>query len=179
MKLMSFVNKFFKVKDENKLNPFFIFLTAGVFLVAASLLFSSPNESQTEEKSRKIEDFREQEEKRLKKIICEIDGVKNAEVLISYNNNGVAEAMTEEKTVTRTSDSFDKANNKETQTEKKPVFNGEKNIIEKTQYMPEIKGVCIFYSGISDKKTEDKLYRAAKSALGAELYKIEVIYSEK
>ena len=56
---------------------------------------------------------------------------------------------------------------------------GNKNIVAKTQYMPEIKGVCIFYSGIYSKKTEDKLYRAVKGALGVELHKIEVIHTKE
>ena len=64
----------------------------------------------------------------------------------------------------------------ETQTERKPVYDGEKNVIPKTQYMPEIKGVCVFYSGKDDSITEDKLYRAVKGSLGVGIHKAEVIH---
>ena len=87
--------------------------------------------------------------------------------------------MTEEKTMLKKSKNSNETNNTETQIDKKPVFDGNKNIVAKTQYMPEIKGVCIFYSGNYSKKTEDKLYRAVKGALGVELHKVEVIHTKE
>lgn len=182
MKLTSILSKLFKFNnsDENggkKGNIAVFLLLGGIFLIAFSGLFSFENKPEETENSTQIFDVRTTEEKRLEKILAKVSGVKSVTVLISYNNNGTTEALTEEKTVLKNSKSLNEINNVETQTEKKPVFDGNKNIVAKTQYMPEVKGVCIFYSGSKDEETENKLYRAVKGALGVELHKVEVIHT--
>ena len=181
MKFMSVINSFFNKenKEDKKIKPAVFLLVCGVVVILFSGFFS-PSPSKKEEKNEpKIENIREKEEKRLERMLSQIDGVKDATVLISYKNSGVTEAMTEERTVLKKSQNQKETSNTETQLDKKPVFDGDKNIVAKTQYMPEIKGVCIFYSGISSKKTEDKLYRAIKGALGVELHKVEVIHTKQ
>lgn len=179
MKLTSMLNKIFKIKSDSKINPSVLLLLGGVLIIALSGIFSFEDKPKETKESSEIYEVREKEEKRLEKILCKVGGVKTASVLISYSNNGITEALTEEKSVLRNSKSLSEINNTETQTEKKPVFDGDKNIVSKTQYMPEIKGVCVFYSGTEDKETEDKLYRAVKGALGVELHKVEVIHTKE
>lgn len=179
MKFMSLMNKAFKQKEDGKKNYAFMLLVAGALAILISTLFSSGDKPKTDEKKAQIGEIREAEEKRLEKILCNLDGIKSVKVLISYENSGTLEALTEERVVEKRSMGTDKTGGNEMQTEKKPVFDGSKSIVAKTENMPEIKGVCIFYTGAYDEKTEDKLYRAAKSSLGAELHKIEVVHSEK
>ena len=181
MKFMSMFSNFFNKEntEDKKIKPAVFLLICGLVAILFSGFFTSSPSKKEEKNEPQIKDIRSVEEKRLGKMLCRIDGVKDAVVLISYKNSGVTEAMTEEKNVLKKSQNSKETSNTETQLDKKPVFDGNKNIIVKTQYMPEIKGVCIFYSGINSKKTEDKLYRAVKGALGVELHKIEVIHTKE
>ena len=177
MKFMSIFNNFLN-KEDKKIKPAVFLLMCGVIVILLSGFFSSSPPKTEEKNEPQIKDFRSNEEKRLQKMLCQIEGIKDAVVLISYKNSGITEAMMEEKTIYKKNGNSNEINNTETQMDKKPVFDGDKNIVAKTQYMPEIKGVCVFYSGISDKKIEDKLYRAVKGALGVELHKVEVIHTK-
>ena len=180
MKLLSLIkNKMFPEENGNAnkktVNIITVLLLSGIFLIA---FFPSGTKKKNDNKqpSFEITDIREMEEKRLEKVLCRVEGVKSVRVLISFNNNGRLEALTEEKTITKNSQNQYLSAVTETQTEKKPVYDGDKNIIPKTQYMPEIKGVCVFYSGTDDSITKDKLYRAVKGSLGVGIHKAEVIH---
>ena len=181
MKLLSIMSRIFNLNDENKnkktVNIAVLLLFGGIILIAFSS-FSAPSLPKNEKTdSISISDIRENEEKRLEKVLGRISGVKNVTVMISYKNNGITEALTEEKTVLKNSKGLNEIKNTETQTERKPIYDGNKNVITKTQFMPEIKGVCIFYSGEKSEETENKLYRAVKGSLGIELCKAEVIHT--
>lgn len=182
MKLLQIISRIFNLSDENKnkknVNIAVFLLFSGIILIALSSFSvpAIPKKEKSEEIS--ISDIRSLEEKRLEKVLEKVSGVKNVTVMISYKNSGILEALTEEKTILKNSKSINEINNAETQTERKPVYDGNKNIITKTQFMPEIKGVCIFYSGEKSEETENKLYRAVKGALGIELYKAEVIHTD-
>jgi stage III sporulation protein AG len=45
----------------------------------------------------------------------------------------------------------------------------------KNRKTPEIKGVCVFYSGEDTPTARERLYSAVKGSLGVELHKIEVV----
>lgn len=181
MKFMSVITNFLSKEktEDKKIKPAVILLMCGVVIILFSGLFTSSGSKKEVKNKPDINEIRTSEEKRLGKMLCKVDGVKDAVVLISYKNSGITEAMTEERSVLKKSQNLKETNNSETQLEKKPVFDGDKNIVSKTEYMPEIKGVCVFYSGTYDKKTEDKLYRAVKGALGVELHKVEVIHTKE
>lgn len=182
MKLLSLIKtKIFSEEDSSKnkksVNIAAALLILGIVLIAFSSFFPQGGKSENSEKTAyEITDLRDSEEKRLEKILCKIEGVNSVRVLISFSDSGRLEALTEEKTVLKNSKSMSDTASTETQTERKPVYDGDKNVIPKTQYMPEIKGVCVFYSGKNDSITQDKLYRAVKGSLGVGIHKAEVIH---
>ncbi len=187
MKLLSLIQSKLQKKDgesaeteKKPLNTAVVILLIGLLLIMIPSLFTGKSTKKSDVKSETdIMSVRENEETRLEKILSKIDGVKSVTVLISYNDSGSLEAFTEEKTVFKNQNSKDGNGENESQTERKPVFDGDKNIAQRKRYMPGIKGVSIFYSGEKSEETENKLYRAAHGALGIELHKTEVIHTSK
>ncbi len=174
MKLLNQIIEKMKIKknseEADKKIPLILllFIFGVIFLVF-------PSEKKTENKVSNSEldiiSYRENEEKRLNNILSSVLGVKEAEIFINYSDNGYIEVLNEERTVMKkNSNSLN-----EMQTEKNPVYNNDKNTVVKKRHLPTVAGVCIFYKGDDDKKTRDRLFRAAKSALGTESHKIEIV----
>lgn len=110
--------------------------------------------------------------KDLEKLLSKLTHTE-VRVLYTYRDSGDMEVIREESTLSKTDGS-----SAQLQTESKPMLNSNKDIIIKNRYQPKLKGVCIFYFGTYDKEIEHILYRAAKSALGAELHTVEVIFQK-
>ena len=152
---------------------------AGIIFIAATIFVLMPSSSPKNERVKNnsdIEILKKETEKELNIKLSKITGVDKAEIVITYLNDGFYEYQTDDKSSIRNDDDDGKKTSLQTQIEKKTVFDGGKNTIVKSRRMPEIKGVCIFYSGNEDEKTKLNLYNAAKGSLGIELYKIEVIH---
>lgn len=182
MKLLKIISGFFsKEKSETDENgkqkniklPFVLIL---FFIGVLLLILPSGNKKKTVDKKSyeiDISSYRHNEEKRLNEMLSMVKGVEEAKIFITYADNGVIEVLNEEKNV------WKKEGNgmvgSETQSEKKPVYNGDNDTIIKKRTAPTISGVCIFYRGDDNEKTRDRLFRAAKGALGTESHKIEIV----
>ncbi len=110
-------------------------------------------------------------QKELEKLLSKLAGCK-VKLFITYEDAGKTEIVREENVNTQTTDSGTQA-----QIESKPVFDGNKNVIVKNQYHPEIRGACVFCFGSCQKATQEALLRAAAHALGTPLHTVEVVFS--
>ncbi len=150
-----------------------------LFLGVIFLLFPSGNSGKSQKNENMnyeldIISYREKEEKRLSAAFSDIAGVEEAKVFITYSDNGYIEVLNDEKTVMKKNTN----SVSEMQTEKNPVYNNDKNTVVKKRHAPTISGVCIFYKGDDNTKTRDRLFRAAKGALGTESHKIEIVLTK-
>ncbi len=108
----------------------------------------------------------------LEALLSELTGNK-VRVMVAYADSGELEIVREE---TTTADTKTATGETQHTTDQKPVLDANKNIQIKNKHQPRIKGVCIFYFGPYERETEDLLYRAAKSSLGADLHTVEVVF---
>lgn len=166
MKLSENIKTILK-NDKNKM-----IIIVLVFVLGVLFLVFPTGEKKTVKSSNdyfSIEKIREKEEKRLEEMLSQMKGVEKAYVYISYKDSGTIDVVTEEKDVTKKGNE-----DKEIQSERKPVYNSDKNTVVKKLTAPTINGVCVFYKGDDSKNTQDKLSKAVKGALGIEIFKIEV-----
>ena len=161
----------FKALDKKLKIVGIIFVAAVVFVLIPTPGAKKPQPGD----NINAEVIKKETEKNLSGKLSKIVGVEKAEIVITYENDGVYEYQTDDKSSLKTENDNDKKTSHQTQTEKKTVFDGGKNTIIKSRKMPEIKGVCIFYSGENSDRIHKSLYNAAKGSLGVELHKIEVI----
>ncbi len=110
--------------------------------------------------------------KELEKLLTKLTGV-TVKIVFTYKDTGDISVVTEESLSVETNPNDGTSN---MQKDTKPITDSNKNIMIKNRQQPTIKGVCIFYFGTYQKSVEDLLYRAAKSALGAEIHTVEVIF---
>lgn len=154
--------------DKNKLILIAVVFVAGIFLLVFP---DEPKEASVSTESFfNIEKIRKQEELRLEKMLSQMKGVEEASVFISYKDSGSIDVVNEEKDISKKN-----SDDKELQTERKPVYNSDKNTVIKKITSPCISGVCVFYKGDDNKNTRENLSKAVKGALGVEIYKIEVV----
>ena len=166
MKLSDKIKPLFK-NDKNKM----IMIIAVFFLGILFLFFPSVEKKpqKTNEYFFDIEKIRANEEKRLEKMLSMMKGVEEANVYISYKDIGTIDVVNEEKDISKKATS-----DNEIQTERKPIYNSDKNTVIKKLSTPTISGVCVFYKGDDSKNIREELSRAVKGALGVEIYKIEI-----
>ena len=166
-----------KENSKKKFLPVFFLLIVGLII----LVFPTQNSKKGLGKENTayeldIISYRENEERRLSDIFSDIVGVEKAQVIITYSDNGYIEVLNEEKTVMKKNENISSVS--EFETEKNPVYNNDKNTVVKKRHSPTISGVCIFYKGDDNKTTRDRLFRAAKGALGTESHKIEIVLTK-
>ena len=166
MKLSDKIKPLLK-NDKNKM----VFIIAIFFLGAILLLFPSGEKKISQENDTffDIEKIRLNEEKRLEKMLSMMKGVEEANVYISYKDIGTIDVVNEEKDISKKATS-----DNEIQTERKPIYNSDKNTVIKKLSTPTISGVCVFYKGDDSKVVREQLSRAVKGALGVEIYKIDI-----
>ncbi len=156
-----------KYTKNKKVLVIILLLTIGLFL----LLIPSDIE---EVKNPEVSDYsvRESEEKRLVRLLNEIDGVKSAKVMLSFSDNGSKEYY------------FDESEALEEDRVKKDsklvALRGDKGelpvvIREKT---PEISGVSVIIN-CSKKQSEEVIYKTVSKALGIEIHKIQIVINDR
>ncbi len=180
MKFLKQIIELFKKKEDGDLSkekfPKRLIVVSVLFLIGTVfLLFPSGDEKKKSQSSYELDisEYRDVEEKRLNTMLSSVKGVEKAYVYITYSDNGYIEVLNEEKVVIKKEGNSDRLN--ETQTEKNPVYNNDNNTVVKKRHTPTVSGVCIFYKGDDNEKTRDRLFRAAKGALGTESHKIEIV----
>ncbi len=145
-----------------------------LFLIAIILLVfpSAPPKKASNSKPVNMINQPDLQAKELESLLTELTGNK-VRVLVAYADSGELEIVREE---TTTSDTKTATGEIQHKTDQKPVLDANKNIQIQNQRQPRIKGVCIFCFAPYEQTTEELLYRAAKSSLGADLHTVEVVF---
>ena len=156
-------------QKKNKLQLILILFILGALLL---LLPNSEKKESSPVSDMNIINQTDHTKKELEKLLSELTGVKT-KILYTYKDNGTLDVVTEENLTVETNPSEGVSS---FQRDKKPMTDSSKNVIIKNRQLPTVKGVCIFHFGPYKKETEELLYRAVKSALGAEIHTVEVIF---
>ena len=162
------IKKFKKIKPYHLL----IVLALGVFLLVSSNFFASPKNQKTDnKKSEEITD--DNIEKRLAETVKKIDGINDADVFITYENNGVKRHATNIK-----DDAVTGENNVTVKKETSAVMKKEGSLetpFVSEEILPQIRGVLIVASGADDLKLKEEIPVAISAVLGVPLHKVRVL----
>lgn len=116
-------------------------------------------------------------EQKLKKILSNINGVGEVEVLITYSqtsiinpvyNEDLGESITEEEDTSGGKRTISTTNNK------KEVVCSDNKVITQSVTSPQIQGAVIIAKGASDAKVKSNIIQAVEVATGLSTYKIQV-----
>lgn len=116
-------------------------------------------------------------EQKLKKILSNINGVGEVEVLITYSqtniinpvyNEDLGESITEEEDTSGGKRTISTTNNK------KEVVCSDNKVITQSVTSPQIQGAVIIAKGASDAKVKSNIIQAVEAATGLSTYKIQV-----
>ena len=161
------IKKFKKIKPYHLL----IVLALGVFLLVSSNFFASPKNHETNKKSEEM--TVDNIEKRLAETVKKIDGINDADVFITYENNGVKRHATNIK-----DDAVTGENNVTVKKETSAVMKKEGTLetpFVSEEILPQIRGVLIVASGADDLKLKEEITVAISAVLGVPLHKVRVL----
>lgn len=161
------IKKFKKIKPYHLL----IVLALGVFLLVSSNFFASPKNYETNKKSEEM--TADNIEKRLAETVKKIDGINDADVFITYENNGVKRHATNIK-----DDAVTGENNVTVKKETSAVMKKEGSLetpFVSEEILPQIRGVLIVASGADDLKLKEEITVAISAVLGVPLHKVRVL----
>ena len=161
------IKKFKKIKPYHLL----IVLALGVFLLVSSNFFVSPKNHETNKKSEEM--TADNIEKRLAETVKKIDGIDDADVFITYENNGVKRHATNIK-----DDAVTGENNVTVKKETSAVMKKEGSLetpFVSEEILPQIRGVLIVASGADDLKLKEEITVAISAVLGVPLHKVRVL----
>ncbi|NBI06649.1 sporulation stage III protein AG [Senegalia massiliensis] len=189
MKLEKHINMLFKKISSNKrYTNLAIVISIGIMLLIGISIFFESEESIKDinnikpgEKNKEIyeEDYSNEIEIKLKKILSEMKGVGDVEVMVTLLEtveNIPATNSTKNKEVTKENDSEGGTRDvmREESTEQ-IVMNGDGGeMITIKEVKPEIKGVIIAAEGANDIRIKETIYNAVKTVLGISGNKVEV-----
>ena len=155
------ITKFIKI--ENNMYIFIIILIGVMFM-----LFFGGGDEKNVETTTSIKDLMKNDEERLEDILNKIEGVRNADVLITYCG-GI-----ESKIAYDTSQSsYNSDNSHESTTDKQAIMSSGAPFIAKELY-PEVKGVVVVANGASDILVKKQIYEAVTTAMGVASHKVSV-----
>ena len=161
------------IKKFKKLKPYhlLIVLAVGVFLLVSSNFFASPKNHETNKKSEEM--TADNIEKRLAETVKKIEGINDADVFITYENNGVKRHATNIK-----DDAVTGENNVTVKKETSAVMKKEGSLetpFVSEEILPQIRGVLIVASGADDLKLKEEITVAISAVLGVPLHKVRVL----
>ena len=161
------------IKNFKKIKPYhlLIVLALGVFLLVSSNFFASPKNHETNKKSEEM--TVDNIEKRLAETVKKIDGINDADVFITYENNGVKRHATNIK-----DDAVTGENNVTVKKETSAVMKKEGTLetpFVSEEILPQIRGVLIVASGADDLKLKEEITVAISAVLGVPLHKVRVL----
>ena len=161
------------IKNFKKIKPYhlLIVLALGVFLLVSSNFFASPKNHETNKKSEEM--TADNIEKRLAETVKKIDGINDADVFITYENNGVKRHATNIK-----DDAVTGENNVTVKKETSAVMKKEGSLetpFVSEEILPQIRGVLIVASGADDLKLKEEITVAISAVLGVPLHKVRVL----
>ncbi len=181
---MKFFKELFRNKEKKTVLNFITMLLIGVVLIITSNTFLKKNNREEEKVSSEIEitkiesDFTSKLEKKLKNALASVEGVGEAEVVITLENEGeivVAEDNSIDKSEISEGDGGEKRKTNNIKEEnKKILLESNKPLILK-QIQPKIKGVLIIARGGGNPEVKSSIIKAIQALLNIESHKIEVL----
>lgn len=112
------------------------------------------------------------EETRLKKILTSVEGIKDVNVMICYQDKGVKEYYKNK------SEDIDDSNIKSDTKIVTTRLDGNEIPVLRREISPEIKGVSIV-ADCNKKGMKETIYSLTSKALGVEIHKIEVVINDR
>ncbi|WP_130807141.1 sporulation stage III protein AG [Senegalia massiliensis] len=189
MKLEKHINILFKkISGNKKYTNLAIVISIGIMLLIGISIFFEGEESikdinniNPKEKNKEIyeEDYSNEIEIKLKKILSEMKGVGDVEVMVTLLEtveNIPATNTTKNKEVTKENDSEGGTRDvmREESTEQIVMNGNGGEMITIKEVKPEIKGVIIAAEGANDIRIKETIYNAVKTVLGISGNKVEV-----
>lgn len=117
--------------------------------------------------------YERQMEKRLEKIIGQMEGVGEVDVMITLEDEGESVVAQDVNKKTETTEQQEEVR-RETSSEESTVFAGETPYETKVK-APEIRGICIVAQGAGNSETKVKIYEAVQALFAIEAHKISIV----
>jgi len=186
---VKFFKELFRNKEKKLVLNFITMLLIGIVLIVTSntILKKNSGEGGLEEEKAFFEnekannqesDFVSNLEKRLKNALANVEGVGDAEVVITLENEGeivVAEDNSVDKSEVSEGDEGSKRKtNNVKQENKKILLESNKPLVLK-EIQPKIKGVLVVARGGGNPEVKSSIIKAIQALLNVESHKIEVL----
>lgn len=116
-------------------------------------------------------------EQKLKKILSNISGVGEVEVLITYSQTSVVNPIYNEdygESVTEEEDTSGGKRKVSSTTNKKEVVSSNNDVITQSVTSPQIQGAVVIAKGAGDANVKANIIQAVEAATGVSTYKIQV-----
>ena len=116
-------------------------------------------------------------EQKLKKILSNISGVGEVEVLITYSQTSVVNPIYNEdygESVTEEEDTSGGKRKVSSTTNKKEVVSSNNDVITQSVTSPQIQGAVVIAKGAGDANVKANIIQAVEAATGLSTYKIQV-----
>lgn len=131
-------------------------------------------EEQTEAQEQVSGDaYEKQMEKRLERLLGQMDGVGSVDVMITLEDDGASVVAQD---VNRTSSTAKQGEEtrQETSAEESTVYSGEEPYQMK-HTTPKVRGVCVVAQGAGNSETRVKIYEAVQALFSIEAHKISIV----
>ncbi len=172
MNYLETIKNITKDKKRKKENLILILVLLVILLISVNYIFNSEDKKPKNEVENNIKEQNQIDslESKLGKLLDEIAGVENVSVIINYKDNGntnvvydTRETMTDSGVITSI--------------EKTVAYNessGQKSAIVEMYNSPQVEGVIVVASGITDNNLKQKIITSIANLLGIPSYKVEV-----
>ena len=183
---------FFREKKWKKMkkDQWLILLLAGILLLVVALPTDCGQRStkqdsgkgKTTEKDTDAQDYVTVLEKRMKKILTQMDGVGEVEVMITLKDQGESvvekDDSASQETQTDTSGTDGETTRSQTDTSEKTVYDtedGQGSPFVSKEIVPKIDGVLVVAEGGADTVTAENISEAVQALFSVEPHKIKVV----
>ncbi|MBW4828816.1 MAG: stage III sporulation protein AG [Clostridiaceae bacterium] len=179
-----------KITNKKYINKLLIILIVGIMLLITASLFKDNAKEETtkkdniekEIKENNMEDYAYVLERKLEKILSQIKGAGNVDVMITLDETtekipAVNKTENQEKTSEEDSQGGVREINREDSTLQVVTKGSEGSILVLKEIKPKIKGVIIVAEGAYDIEVKEQLYEAVKTVLDVSGNKVEVYSS--
>ena len=176
-----------KITNKKYINKLIIILIVGKMLLITASLFKDNKKEETtkkdniekEIKESDMEDYAYVLERKLEKILSQIKGAGNVDVMITLDETtekipAVNKTENQEKTSEEDSQGGVREINREDSTLQVVTKGNEGSILVLKEIKPKIKGVIIVAEGAYDIEVKEQLYEAVKTVLDVSGNKVEV-----
>lgn len=166
MEIKKLIN-FFKVKNNITL---FVIILIGVVL----MLFPGGGEKKEDKTSLTPTEYKSDDEERLIKILSQIKGVGEVDVMITYSGGVKSDIAYDTDTTTTQRGDGEKISNLEENMKRQAVMSSGEPFVMRTLY-PEVKGAVVVAQGAGDILVKQQIQQAVTTAMGIASHKVCVV----